>query len=249
METRNFSRFFMVFALLIVAIMTGCATGQGPAPQYTSSSGLSAGNMKLSARMSSSIFLQPVSPAKRVVYVYGHNTSSAQGLRFAEVIKKDLQSKGYRITDDPAKAQYMLMYNVLYVGKQDQNHTADGVLAGGFGGAVISSLISPHTTPTVVGGIAGAVIGGIIGSIYHHDHYMMAVDVQLEQRQAGTETEVNTQARQGTASTLHTYHSGIKGWMVYRDRAVAQASGTNLSFDYATPAMIKEVSGELAGLF
>ena len=235
--------------LFFVAIVFGCATANGPAPQSASSSGLTAGQMKLSARMSESIFLQPVSPSKRVVYVYGHNTSSAQGLRFTRLIKNVLIEKGYRLTDDPAKAEYMLMYNILYVGKQDKSYTATGALAGGFGGALVAAAISNNSTDTAIGGLAGAALGALVGAVYHHDQYMMVVDIQLEQRQAGTYTEVNTNTGQGTASTLSTHNAGVKNWMIYRDRIVAQADGYNLAFDYATPAMSKEVSGEISGLF
>ncbi len=230
-------------------VLGGCATATGPAPQSASASGLSAGNMKLSARMSSSIFLQPVSPSRRIVFVSGHNTSSAQGLHFTRLIKQSLIEKGYRITDDPARAEYMLMYNILYVGKEDQSYTAAGALAGGFGGAVIGAAASNTTTGAVAGGLAGAVVGGIIGNFFQQNRYMMVVDIQLEQRQAGTYTTTNTYADQGTASTVHTYHSGVKNWMFYRDRIVAQAEGTRLTFDYATPAMSQEVSGEISGLF
>lgn len=247
MKIRNF---ILITFLLLTVAMFGCATANGPAPQSSSSSGLSAGHMKLSARMSSSIFLQPVSPDQRVVYVYGHNTSSAQGLGCTSIIRRDLIDKGYRLTDDPAKAEYMLMYNILYVGKQDNNYTAAGALAGGFGGALLGGgVIKQNATGTVIGGLVGAGLGALIGSVYHHDMYMMVVDIQMEQRQAGTYTEMSTNASQGTASTLHTYHSGVKGWMVYRDRIVAQAQGYNLAFDYATPAMSREVSGEISGLF
>ncbi|MDA8090272.1 MAG: complement resistance protein TraT [Nitrospiraceae bacterium] len=246
----NLKRISFIGLMTMLAVsMFGCITAQGPAPQAASSSGLSAGNMQLSARMSNSIFLQPVSPTKRVVYVYGHNTSGAQGLRFMELIKAGLVEKGYRITDDPDKAQYMLMYNILYVGKEDKSYTAEGALAGGFGGALLGNVMKNNATGTEVGGLVGAGLGAIIGSVYHDDQYMMVTDIQVEQRQTGTYTETNTHASQGTDSTLHTYHSGIKGWMVYRDRVVSQAKGHNMAFDYATPSMSKEVSGEISGLF
>ncbi len=87
--------------------------------------------MQLSAQMSSSIFLQPVAPNQRVVFVEGHNTSSAQNLGFQSLVSQDLLRRGYRLTNNPSHAEYMLMYNVLYVGKQQANYTADGALAGG----------------------------------------------------------------------------------------------------------------------
>ena len=240
-----------VSALAVTVIgalaLGGCATG--PAPQTTSSSGLSAGNMQLSAQMSSSIFLQPTGPAKRVVFIDGHNTSSAQNLGFQALVTQDLQRRGYRITQTPSHAEYMLMYNVLYVGKQQASYTAAGALAGGFGGALTSALTNGNAGADVGYGALGALVGGVVGHFIKHKQYMMVVDIQLEQRQAGAYTTSQTNARQGTSGEVSTSVSGVKNWMIYRDRIVAQASGLNLAFSYATPALSREVSGEIGGLF
>nr|WP_297391806.1 complement resistance protein TraT [Acidiferrobacter sp.] len=204
--------------------------------------------MRLSARMSSSIFLQPVGPAKKVVYVAGHNTSSAQGLHFGQLVTQGLIAKGYRITNNPHYAHYMLLYNIRYVGKEQASHAAAGALAGGFGGAVIGG-VAGNGNGALIGGGIGALAGGIIGAIFPTNHYMMVVDIQLEQRQKGAYTATNTFASQGTNSSLSSSAGGINGWMIYRDRIVAQAIGTRLRFSYATPALSHEVAGELTGLF
>ena len=238
----------LVPVLTLGALLAGCATANGPAPQSTSSSGLSAGNMRLSARMSSSIFLQPVGPAKKVVYVEGHNTSSAQGIHFGQLIVQELTAKGYRITNNPHYAHYMLLYNIRYVGKEQSSHAAAGALAGGFGGAIIGG-VAGNDNGALIGGGVGALAGGIIGAIFPTNRYMMVVDIQLEQRQKGAYTSTNTLASQGIDSSVSSSAGGINGWMIYRDRIVAQAAGTRLRFSYATPAMSHEVAGELAGLF
>ena len=237
-----------VAAAVIGALaLAGCATG--PAPQAASSSGLSAGNMRLSAQMSSSIFLQPVAPNQRVVFVEGHNTSSAQNLGFQSLVSQDLLRRGYRVTNNPNHAEYVLMYNVLYVGKQQSNYTAAGALAGGFGGALTSALARGNGTTDAAYGLAGALVGGIVGHFLQDKTYMMVVDIQLEQRQAGVYTTSQTNARQGIGGGVSTSVSGVKNWMIYRDRIVAQAHGLNLAFSYATPALSHEVSGEISGLF
>ena len=241
------NRVAVVLAVMMSAALAGCAAG--PAPQATSSSGLSAGNMKLSVNMSSSIFLQPVAPAKRVVFIEGHNTSSAQNLGFSSRVAQDLMRRGYQVTNDPTKAQYMLMYNVLYVGKQQAQYTAAGALAGGFGGAVISALADGNGQTDAAYGLAGALVGGVVGHFFKDKTYMMVVDIQLEQREAGVYTTSQTNARQGIGGTETTSTNGVKNWMIYRDRIVAQAHGLNLAFSYATPALSKEVSGEIGGLF
>ncbi len=227
--------------------LAGCATG--PAPQATSASGLSAGNMHLSAQMSSSIFLQPVAPSQRVVFVEGHNTSSAQNLGFQAIVAQDLVNRGYQVTNDPTRAEYMVMYNVRYIGDQTSDNTAAGVLAGGFGAAVTSAAFGGNGGTTAAYGLAGAVVGGVVGHFLSQKAYMMVVDIQLEQRQAGVYTASQTSAQQGIGGSTYTRVSGVRNWMIYRDRIVAQAHGLDLAFSYATPALTHEVAGEISGLF
>jgi outer membrane lipoprotein SlyB len=227
--------------------LAGCATG--PAPQATSASGLSAGKMHLSAQMSSSIFLQPVAPSQRVVFVEGHNTSSAQNLGFQALVEQDLVNRGYQVTNDPTRAEYMVMYNVRYIGDQTSDNTAAGVLAGGFGAAVTSAAFGGNGGTTAAYGLAGAVVGGVVGHFLSQKAYMMVVDIQLEQRQAGVYTASQTSAQQGIGGSTYTSTSGVRNWMIYRDRIVAQAHGLDLAFSYATPALTHEVAGEISGLF
>lgn len=237
----------VAIAVLGTLGLAGCATG--PAPQATSASGLSAGNMHLAVHMSSSIFLQPVAPSQRVVFVEGHNTSTAQNLGFQALVNEDLTRRGYQITNDPTQAEYMVMYNVRYIGDQRQDNTAAGVLAGGFGAAVTSAAFGGNGGTTAAYGLAGAVVGGVVGHFLSQKAYMMVVDIQLEQRQAGVYTASQTSAQQGIGGNTYTSVSGVKNWMIYRDRIVAQAHGLDLAFSYATPALTHEVAGEISGLF
>ena len=100
----------------------------------------------------------------------------------------------------------------------------------------------------VAGGALGALAGGIIGSMFQNKNYMMIVDIQLEQRQAGTYTTNSTAAGQGTASTITTYNAGVKNWAVYRDRIVSQASAMNLEFASAEPLLKQQMAHSIANL-
>lgn len=245
----GFMRKGLGFVVIFLAFgLTGCATANGPAPQSTSASGLSAGHMRLSAQMSSSIFLQPVAPQERTVFVDGHNTSSAQSLGFSRLIKERLLAKGYHLTNNPNVAHYMLMYNIRYVGKETHSNAANGALAGGFGGAVMGAAAN-NSQGALAGGIIGAGIGSLIGAVMSNNRYMMVVDIQVEERDRGAYASTSTIASQGTNSTMGSYGGGVSGWMIYRDRIVAQAHGLRLRFSYAVPALSHEVAGELAGIF
>ena len=78
----------VLFLLLPVIAFSGCATTAG---NGTSASGLSSGNVALSTKMSSSIFLQPVPSQDKIVYVSVRNTSTAIGLNFKNELISELK--------------------------------------------------------------------------------------------------------------------------------------------------------------
>jgi hypothetical protein len=245
----KYFRIIMLLMFLLVPILafSGCASMSGTTNSTTSASGMSAGNMNLQTKMSSSIFLQPVSPSEKVVYVRATNTSSASGLRFKAVLEQALITRGYKITNDPKEAYFILMSNVLYLGKETRAYTAAGALAGGFGGALIGSRYG-DVGSTLVGGGIGALAGGLIGAMFQHKKYMMVVDIQLEQRQKGSYTTNGTATSEGLGNTTTTYNAGVKNWAIYRDRVVATASAINLKFSSAEPALKTVVGREISNL-
>ncbi len=90
--------FALILALLIPSLaFSGCATTAGTT---TSASGLSSGNVALSTKMSSSIFLQPVPPQDKIVYVSTRNTSTARGLNFKNQLISELIKEGYTVTNN-----------------------------------------------------------------------------------------------------------------------------------------------------
>ncbi len=237
--------FALILALLIPALaFSGCATTAG---NGTSASGLSSNGVGLSTKMSSSIFLQPVAPQDKIVYVSVRNTSTATGLNFRQQLISELISEGYKITNNPQEANFMLMSNILYIGKTTKSYTMAGALAGGFGGALIGSRYNT-ATGVVGGGLLGAAVGGLIGDLLKHKAYMMVVDIQLEQRQKGSYTTNGTSASEGLGNSTTTYNAGVKNWAIYRDRVVSQAKAINLQFSTAEPLLKKQIAHAIANL-
>jgi len=236
-----------VFALYTCASF-GSGLFQTKAASKTSASGLSAGNVNVFTRMSSSIFLQPVPPSEKVIYVVVRNTSTARHINFTKDLISVLKKEGYTITDDPRKAHFILMANVLYIGKETKDHTVAGALAGGFGGAVAGNAVSSSSEGSLVGGLFGSLVGGLVGHMIQKDSYMMVVDIQLEDRAPGTYTTTSTLASQGTNTTMSTYNATIKGWQIYRDRLVSGAEATNLDFASAEPVLKKQMAHSIGNL-
>jgi hypothetical protein len=242
---------------LISFAVAGCATG--PAPSSASKSGLAAGNARISVKMASSIFLQPVIPSERTIYLSGHNTSSAHALGLEGAIRRKLRSMGYRLVDSPDEAHYMLMWNVLYLGERTQPyvlheaavHTAAGALAGGYSGALVGALAETKNPSSggATGALIGAGIGALTGAYLRSNHYMMVVDIQAQEREEGAMAKSTTSLSQGLDNKTVVEHAGFKGWGIYRDRVVAEASGLRMDFPYAQPALVKETANAIAGIF
>lgn len=241
----------LVLAMSAAVALGGCAATGGT----VNASGTStSGGIALNVKMSSSIFLQPVAASQRVVYVEGHNTSSATNLNFGSKVDSMLESAGYRVTNDPGKAQFMLMYNVRYIGKQTKAHTIQGALAGGYGGALVGALGTGVGSRfagdnALTGGLVGSAIGAAIGYAMRKNTYIMVVDIQLEQRNSQAVTTTSTTASNGTGNTTVSTGGQVRGWQIYRDRIGASAKGVRLAFANAEPALTHEVAHEIAGLF
>ena len=83
-----------------LVLMTGCATSE----------------LQTSARMTQSVFINPVAKEKRTVFISTKNTSGTQ-INLENRIVQALYAKGYTIVDDPEKATYVLMTNILFCNK------------------------------------------------------------------------------------------------------------------------------------
>lgn len=252
--TKQVFRFGALAGAIAIALqLSGCAAATGGA--LNASGTETAGGIKLAVKMASSIFLQPVGPSQRTVFVEGHNTSSASGLNFGPTLVQDLQGAGYKVVQDPNKANFMLMYNIRYVGKATRSHTMMGALAGGYGGLLAGAAVTNAShygdmAGNIAGaGLLGSAIGAGIGYLDRQNQYLMVVDVQLEQRNAQARTETSTTASQGLGNTTVSSGGGISGWQIYRDRIAATATGRRLAFSNAEPALTQEIGRELSGLF
>src|SRR6476620_6759199 len=94
----------MVFSI----ILSGCAA------VHTS---IAKKDLDVQTKMSDTIFLDPVEPDRRIVYLNVRNTSDKSNFDIAGPVARVLEGKGYIITPDPKKAHYWLQVNVLSVDK------------------------------------------------------------------------------------------------------------------------------------
>lgn len=156
---------FKICLMAFIILVGGCATT----------------TLQTDARMTQSIFLDPVAKNQRTVFVNIKNTSG-HNINLESKIINGLKAKGYEIVDDPEKATYILSTNVLYCDKKSENNTALGATALGATGVAISGYNGNGAGGVVAAGLAGAVVGGVIGKLTEDTIWQMQVDIDIKQK-------------------------------------------------------------------
>lgn len=213
-------------------------------------------NLDVQTKLSETIFLEPVAPNKRIIFIDIRNTSD-KDLNVAQGIKDRIQSRGYTITDNPDDANYMLQANILKVGKADLR-SSNSALQAGFGGALagaaLGASVSNYDRGSVAGaGLLGAAVGVVGDALVDDVLYEMITDIQIRERPLKGEVIVQSQqthATQGTATTIkQSVSGGDIQWKIYRTRIVSTANKVNLAFDEARPTLVNGLIKSVGGIF
>jgi hypothetical protein len=201
-------------------------------------------------KASESIFLEPVSPAKRIIFISVRNTSD-KDLNIKSRIMERLSDSGYLITDDPDYAYFMLQANVLKVGR-DNLEATDSYLEAGFSGAAIGAAVSSESDNTK-GIVIGALVGIVADSMLDDTLFSMVTDLQVRERPRDNEDVTQQQSENNTqgSSTTVTQSSDTSSvdWKTYHTRIVSTANQANLKFEDALPALENGLIRSIAGFF
>ena len=212
-------------------------------------------NLDVQTKMSETIFLEPVSSSKRIIYIDFRNTSDKE-LMCEEQIKNNIVNSGYRITNDPDEANFMLQANVLQAGKSDLR-SAQSSLQSGFGGALAGAALAGMGNSSGRGmagaGLLGAVVGVVGDALVDDVVITMITDLQIRERPLNGETITQlqeTDATQGTSTSLKQNVSGGNvTWKTYRTRIVSTANKANLKFAEAQPPLTEGLIRTISGVF
>ena len=255
-NSHNASAFVRVaFGGLAFLFLSGCAASQVL---------ISKRNLDVQTKMSETVFLDPVEPAQKVMYIEVRNTSDKDNFELEGPIKEAIAKRGYRVTQNPKEAHYRLQANVLQVPKTDPTAAA-AALQGGYGGpiaagAVTGALIGSAASGTYTGLGAGALAGGLLagvtetvtGSFVKDVVFMVVTDIQLvEKAEEGVIVRQDSQQnlKQGMGGSLQQTTSEVTKHKKYRTRVVSTANKANLEYDEAAPALTQGLTRALSGLF
>lgn len=238
-------------------------------------SGCATSNLQTSAKMTQSVFINPVAKDKRIVFLSMKNTSGTT-MNLEQTIAQALGAKGYMFVDDPDAATYVLMTNVLYCNKKSENNVGNGAVLGGTAGLIGNS--GSNGRSMAVAGLAGAVVGGLIAKATEDTIYQMQVDIVIREKAKGKVT-ATTGNVSGQASLRDSQKAGFMNsfggpirnveasgqlnsnnvntnaqtyetdFIEHKTMMFAEATKMNLTLEEATPILEQKIATQISGLF
>ena len=237
-----------------IAMLSGCAATQVAIAKR---------DLDVQTKMSATIFLDPVAPEEKTVFVQVRNTSDKQDLDIAPDVINAMQAKGYTVVSDPKLAKFYLQANVLQVGKTSptaiQSQLVNGYGAS-FGGAVTGMAIAGAAggrggacgNALLAGGLIGGAAELISGSLVKDVYFSIVTDIQIKERLKDGKTAIvnaHSANKQGTNGVEHMTYSDQTDMKTYQTRIVSTANKVNLEFTEAVPALRSGLTRALSGLF
>lgn len=247
---------------MVATLFTGCMTTQ----------------LQTQVKTSKSIFLNPVKKSERIVYVDIKNTSGQDLDNLMPIVEKKLQSRGYKLTEDPANAKYILLANVLFANDKKENNAAGGAVAGAALGGGVAGYNNNGAGGTILAGAAGAVVGGLLAKLTEDTIYQMVVDVSIREK---TDQKVYNSKNTSTgeakitdgkaAGFMNSFGGKIRNkngggkmdgnmqesnnqhfetnYIDNRTRIFAEATKKDLQLEEALPILEKKIASQIAGIF
>lgn len=232
----------------------------GCAATYTS---VAKRNLDVQTKMTDTIFLDPVPPSERTVYVEVKNTSDKPELDLAGPIRQQIAARGLQIVDDPRRAHFILQANVLQAGRTSET-AAEQMYGRGYGAPITGAAVG-GTAGYVVGkaapgnaavwSLGGAVVGGlaetIAGAAVQDVTYSIITDIQIQERAPGQVVSEGQTAsiRQGRGGQITQSTSRTTDTKRHSTRVMSMANKVNLEWPEAAPQLVDGLTRVVAGLF
>ncbi len=247
-----------VSSLGLAALLSGCA-GTSFTKVGTNAKGekveISKKDIHAKTKMSDTIFLEPVAPEQQIIYFRFRNTSDEE-LEVSQKLKAKFEQKGFVVTTNPKKANFMVQANLLKVGEMDEaeqkNYLGAGFAGGAIGGLAGAATAGGGYQRSAGGALIGMAIGLAIEAAKVEDvHYAMVTDVEIRQRPLEGESVKQVDALGGqmgqSGVSLQAATNNNVQWKKYRTRIVSSAYAPGLEFTQARPFLEDGLVKALAG--
>jgi len=269
---------FAWMALVGLAVFcAGCTSSY--AAKKADKSGLEVDGVSLRVKMMNNMFLPPlpqnVPREKRLIFLKGTNTSTSPEVddRMLPQIQSTLIRRGYILVNDPEKANYILLFNVLYIGKEVQDLSTLTTISSGVAGAAVAATVGKENEivrNAGIGALAGTITGTVTGHYFETSTYQVVVDLQIQERRppAPPALTSNDLIRKEIEQSIRLVNAHLKyvepdtemssltlmnveadRWQTYNNQVVGYASDVRLKYEKAEPTLLKAISKEISGLF
>ncbi|WP_293006717.1 complement resistance protein TraT [Nitrosomonas sp.] len=247
-----------ILAVIVIfsLVLSGCAA------MHTS---IAKKDLDVQTKMSDTIFLDPVEPSQRTVYLNIRNTSDKTNFDIATTVARALEGRGYLITNNPREAHYWLQVNILSVDKASPT-AAEAALRAGYGGmgsAALGAAVGTATGAAIdgwsgagIGGLAGAAAFGLASTLadaaVKDVTYMAITDVEIAERvEEGVIVREDRQqdAKQGVGGARRQSSTKVSEMNKYRTRVVSTANKANLQYEEAAVELTNGLARSISGLF
>jgi len=226
------------------------------------STAVSKRNLDVQTKVSTAIFVDPVPRPKRTVYVDIRSTVQEFDRRaMAKIVRAEFKDNdnGYRMIDDPTKAQFHLSIFVLKLEKSSPT-AAEQALRQGYNdrgaavasGAIIGGQHRGTATGAVVGGLAATMATTAANAFVQDVMYVLVADIQIKEKArkgvlVRKDSKINTKISDSGGSTQTV--SEATNRKEYRTRIVTTANKVNLDMEEAQPVMFKKTAYAMSGFF
>ncbi|GBR02061.1 complement resistance protein TraT [Acetobacter oeni] len=236
--------FRMVVMLLFV--LSGCASEEAITAQN---------QMAVHTRMSETIFLDPVAPDQRTIYVGVRNTSDFPGIDVKAQLVHALRKRGYTLVDDPDIARFELQVNVLQAGRIRRSRQNPSLMRGSVPGGLVSTYIGNIPTGLFSQIMGGDVTFAVITDVRLAERPGSGLPVQQLIRTSRESAAVSADPVSGTAtnvvnSNARYQESGeASAFRIYNVQDVAYVDQAGLTVDKVIPILTAHIASSLANLF
>lgn len=246
------SNCFRIAGVFVVTLLIGCSATH---------TAINKRNLDVQTKMSSTVFLDPITSEKRTAFLQVRNTSDKPELDLTQPIQCMMEEKGYVLVQNPEQAHYLLQVNVLQVGRSDLraaefalNQGFGAAVSGGIGGAALGSLAPRHhqSTGMVVGGLVGAAVSTVTDAMVQDIVYCVVADVQISERIGNAvvvKEKTRSKLKQGTSGIKEVTSTERVDWKRYQTRVVGTANKVNLKFENAAPGLADGLTRSIVGIF
>ena len=212
-------------------------------------------DLLVESKMSDSVFLPPIKVDNKIVFVQVKNTTEQQINDLEPKIKEDLKSSGWKITDDPDAALYMLQVNVKQAGEAKDNQAAMSTITDGFGslvgGSAIGTGVGLMTGDYRTGGAVGLGVSAadfVASQAVKDKTFSIVTDVQLGQKVDGNVNQVTQANLANGSSTTSQSYADSSNWKYTQVRVGTVADQINLTLDKAMPKIQDSLAKEISGI-